>query len=99
MNGNPHIDRRSDSQLHYKNIIIMKVENKTIDNQGRQKLTTTGTGKGYYITDGYAVPITWEKEERNSKTKYKYNSGEEITLNDGNTFIQIVPIKSNITID
>ena len=77
----------------------MKVENKTIDDVGRQKLTTVGSGKGYYITDGYAVPINWSKSSRTAKTNYTYENGEEIKLNDGNTFIQIVPPSSKITIE
>ncbi len=98
-NGSAHIDRRTDKQLHYKNIIIMKVENKTIDKEGRQELKTTGTGEGYFITDGYAVPIKWTKEKRNSKTVYSYLNGEMLKLNNGNTFIQIVPLTSKIEIE
>ena len=97
-NGTPHIDRKTDTQLHYKNIIIMKVENKTIDSEGRQELKTTGSGEGYYITNGYALPIKWTKQYRNSKTQYTYLDGEQITLNNGNTFIQIVPLSSKIEI-
>ena len=44
-----------------------------------------------YITDGYSIPITWTKTSRNEQTVYKKLNGEEITVNDGNTFIQIAP--------
>lgn len=98
MNGSAHLDGISAKQLNYKNIIIMKVENKTIDNEGRQDLTTTGTGDGYYITNGYAIPIKWLKESRISKTKYTYQDGTEVKVNDGNTFIQIVPLDKEIKI-
>lgn len=98
-NGKAQYDRKSGNQLHYKNIIIEKVENKTLDNEGRQQVTTTGKGTGYYITGGYALPITWSKSNRESKTIYTYQDGTEITLNDGNTFIQIVPMDSNVTIN
>ncbi len=98
-NGNAHIDRETDEQLHYKNIIIQKAENKNIDNEGRQDVQTTGTGDGFYITNGYALPIKWSKSTRNSKTSYTFLDGNPIKLNDGNTFIQIVPLTSNITIN
>jgi len=98
-NGEAHIDRKTGNQLHYKNIIIMKVENKTIDQEGRQSLKTTGSGEGYYITNGNALPIRWSKETRTSKTKYTYKNGSEVILNDGNTFIQIVPVSSSIEIN
>ena len=57
----------------------------------REELNNIGTGKGYYITDGYSIPITWTKTSRNEQTVYKKLNGEEITVNDGNTFIQIAP--------
>ena len=98
-NGKPQYDRKSGVQLHYKNIIIQRVPNKTMDIEGRQQLETTGTGTAYYITNGYFLPIKWSKSSRDAKTSYTYEDGTEITLNDGNTFIQIVPTDCNVTID
>ena len=97
-NGVEHKDYITGEQYHFKNIIIQKVENHTIDSYGRQGLNNIGTGTGYFITDGYAKPITWEKTSRSSKTVYKYLDGKEITLNDGNTFVQIEPINMNPSI-
>lgn len=92
MNHNAHIDRDSKEQYHYKNIIIIKVKNKTLDSYGRQDLDTTGTKEAYYITNGYAIPITAKKDSRSGKTIYNYMDGSEVRLNDGNTFIQIEPV-------
>ncbi len=98
MNDQPHIDADTKTQLHYKNIIIEYVTNRQLDSYGRQDLDTVGTGSGYYITNGYALPITWTKDSRNTKTHYTYGDGKEIILNDGNTFIQIVPTSKQVTI-
>ena len=98
-NGQPQYDRRTGEQLHYKNIIIQRVPNKTLDDVGRQELETVGKGNGYFITDGYFLPISWAKSSREGKTTYTYEDGTEITLNDGNTFIQIVPTDCNVTIE
>ena len=68
----------------------------TLDSYGRQDLDTVGTGEGYYITNGYAVPITWSKTSRSDKTHYYYKSGNELVVADGNTMIQVVPLNSNI---
>jgi len=97
-NGVAHNDYVTKEQYHFKNIIVINVRNYTIDNYGRQGLDNIGSGNGYYITDGYARPITWEKSSRNSKTVYKYLDGTEITVNDGNTFIQIQPTGKTTTI-
>ena len=57
-----------------------------------------GTGKGYYISEGKAIPITWEKKSHSEQTVYKYENGEELKVNDGNTFIQIYPTTGSISI-
>ncbi len=99
MNGVAHTDKNTNEQFHYKNIIIERVNNKQLDGEGRQDLDTIGSGTGYYITNGYARIINWTKSQRNAKTRYTYSDGTEIKVNDGNTFIQIVPLSSNITIE
>lgn len=96
-NGVAHTDAITKEQYHFKNIIIAKIKNYAIDSYGRQALDNIGTGSGYYITDGCVKEITWSKSSRSAQTVYKYLDGSEIKVNDGNTFIQIVPINSEIT--
>lgn len=98
-NGIAHTDYITKEQYHFKNIIVVNIENYTIDNYGRQSLNNIKSGTGYFITNGYARPITWEKSARDAKTIYKYTDGTEITVNDGNTFIQIQPINQITTIN
>lgn len=100
VNNKEHKDYGTGEQYTVKNIITYKVGNKTIsgDNKGRQDLDNIGTGEGYYITGGVAIPITWEKTSRSAQTVYKYKDGTEITVNDGNTWIHIVPTGGNIGI-
>lgn len=100
VNGIEHKDHVTGNQYTTKNIITYQLANKTIagDQKGRQDVSTVGSGEGYYITNGYAIPITWEKESRSSQTIYKYQDGKEININDGNTFIQIQPSNLNLSI-
>lgn len=100
MSGKANVDLETGEQYTAKNIIVYKVNNYTLggDNKGRQELDNIGSGSGYYISNGYAVPITWEKTSHSGQTVYKYENGEEITVNDGNTFIQIMPTDGDITI-
>lgn len=101
VNGKEHIDYVTKDQYTFKNIITYQVKNYTLDdseNKGRQGLENIGSGKGYFISDGYAVPIKWEKKSRESQTKYTYLNGEEIIVNDGNTFIQIQPNGQDLSI-
>ena len=100
-NGKAHKDYVTGLQYTAKNIITYQVDNYTIsgDNKGRQTIENIGSGDGWYISEGYAVPITWEKTSRSSKTKYKYLDGSELKVNDGNTFIQIQPSRRTLTIE
>ena len=96
-NNKAHTDAITKKQYNFKNIIIIKVKNYSIDSYGRQALDNIGTGSGYFVTNGCVKEITWQKDSRSSKTVYKYLDGTDVVVNDGNTFIQIVPINSNVT--
>lgn len=100
VNDKEHTDYETKKQYTVKNIIVYQVGNTTIagDNKGRQDLDNIGTGEGYFITEGKTIPITWEKDSRSSQTVYRDKSGEEITVNDGNTWIHIVPKSGKISI-
>ena len=101
VNDKEHTDYVTKEQYTFKNIITYQVDNYTLndgENKGRQELENIGSGTGYFISGGYAVPITWEKSSRSSQTKYYYENGEELIVNDGNTFIQIQPEGQNLEI-
>lgn len=100
--GIKQVDWDTNETVTTKNIIVVKCENWTLDdgeNKGRQTLDNVKTLKGYYITNGKAIEITAEKTSRSSQTVYKDLEGNEIEVNDGNTFVQICPIDSIIKIE
>ena len=102
MSNTPNVDLETGEQYTAKNIIIYQVRNYTIndgEDKGRQELENIGSGSGYLVTGGYVVPIKWEKTSHSGQTVYTYTNGEEIKVNDGNTFIQICPMNSEITIE
>ena len=102
VNGKAHTDYVTKKQYTFKNIITYQVKNYTLDdveNKGRQGLENIGSGTGYYISEGIAVPITWEKKSREAQTIYKFQNGEKLVVNDGNTFIQIQPKGQTLTIE
>lgn len=102
VNGKAHTDYVTKKQYTFKNIITYQVSNISLNDgsgKDRQTLDNIGSGEGYYITNGYAIPITWSKSSRSSQTVYKYKDGTEIDVNDGNTFIQIQPKGKNLIIN
>ncbi len=98
MDGIDHVDKKTNKQYTVKNIIVIKVDNYSMDNSGRQDIDNLGTQDGYYITNGYAIPIKCSKETREKQTLYTDLNGEEIKVNDGNTYIQIQPINQELDI-
>ena len=85
-----------------KNIIITFANNHSTSEEngyGRQEIENIGEKDGYYITDGQAIKIKCEKLTRAGRTVYKDLEGNEIKVNDGNTWIQIVPPSMNITFE
>jgi hypothetical protein len=100
VNGVVHKDAITGKQYTAKNILVYQVGNSTIagDPKGRQTLDNLGTGTGWYITNGYAILMTWQKDSRESKTIYRYQNGEEIKFNNGNTWVQIEPLYQDLQI-
>lgn len=90
------IDYTSKERITTKNIIVYNVKYSTIDSYGRQTMANTGSGTGYFISEGKAVPITWEKKDRASKTIYKYKDGTILKVNDGRTYIGLMPTGRNV---
>jgi hypothetical protein len=97
--GELHIDESDNSIITAKNIIIQEANVRVIDNEGRLDISLIGEGNGKYITNGVGMDIKWVKKSRESKTYYYDTSNNELLLNPGNTWIQIVDINSSITIE
>ena len=98
--GKKMYDEMTDEAITTKNIIITFAENYTLDdgeNKGRQDVITVGSLDGYYITNGKAIKIKCNKESRSEQTKYVDLNGEEIKVNDGNTWVNVCPIDANVT--
>ena len=94
MNNTKNTDLVTGKQYEVKNILIYGVQYNTITLRGvgYSDPKIYGTGEGYYVTNGVALPITWEKKDEKSQTVYKVKeTGEELIVNDGNTYVQVYP--------
>ncbi|MBR3941879.1 MAG: DUF3048 domain-containing protein [Clostridia bacterium] len=100
VNGKPHMSQTGDG-LTAKNIIVYYVQDVPL-NDGiyapRRDLKNLGSGEGYYLSEGVAVPITWEKQTHDGQTIYKTADGKTLTVNPGNTYIQLVPTYISYTL-
>lgn len=97
--GKDHLDESDKSVIFAKNIIIQEVNAKVIDNEGRLSIDLIGEGKGKFFANGKGIDITWVKKDRKSRTIYYKEDGQELLLNPGITWIQVVKRNTSIIIE
>lgn len=90
--GESHLDPgNNNAQLCFKNLILQKCSFTLLDENGYMSYDCIGSGDGYFITNGKAVPVTWKKDAMASPTHFYDAQGNDITLNTGKTYIALVP--------
>lgn len=100
--GKEQTDWDTKEAITTKNIIITFCDNYTLtdkENKGRQGLKNIGTFEGYYITNGKAIKIECIKNARDEQTIYQDLEGNEIKVNDGNTFVNICPTTAKVILE
>lgn len=87
-----HIDpENGNKQLAFTNVILQCAKHEVYDENGYMFFNLINqSGKGYYITGGKAIPVTWEKGHDTDPTKFYDANGNEIKLNTGKTYVGLV---------
>ena len=93
------LDYKTKEKVNTKNIIVQRINYNVCNDNKYWDLKTVGSGEGYFITNGYSVPIVWKKDSRKSKTKYYYKNGQEIEVSDGRTYIEIETTNQGLEIE
>lgn len=88
--GEAQTDENTGEQLTCDNIILQYCGYQPYDANGYLNIDTTSGGQGKYITRGQAMDITWQKDSQWGITHYYDSNGQEITLNTGKTWVEIV---------
>lgn len=88
--GEPQIDLETGQQLTCDNIILQNSQYVPYDENGYLNIFCTGEGEGTFITRGKAIPIKWVYEEEHGMTHYYDENGQEIRLNPGKTWVEII---------
>ncbi len=92
--GSLHTDAEDGQALTFKNVILQSVSFSSLDKNGYLTYNVIGSGAGYYVTNGKAVPITWSKGSETGMTHFYNAEGQEISINRGKTYIGLVPSDS-----
>jgi hypothetical protein len=98
--GQPHIDKNTDQQLTAKNIVFTFMTemnaNDGYENNAHLLYGTKGKGKMILLQDGKKIEGTWQKKDRLSRMQFLDSIGQEIKLNKGKIWIEIVPKGTDI---
>ena len=88
-NGDPQIDAHTGNQLSFENVFVLETDiwlrddgyHKGIDWEGGEGFT------GYYISNGYAKKIKWQKPNEYAMIKFYNEDGTELEVNKGKSYI------------
>lgn len=105
-----YVDQRQYDETHSEddeksilatNVLVQIVPTRLIPgtSSGILEMDTIGSGKAYYFTMGEMMEVQWEKNDKEDFTRYYDNEGEEITLNPGQTWVQVISREDILTID
>ncbi|MDO4741926.1 MAG: DUF3048 domain-containing protein [Candidatus Saccharibacteria bacterium] len=78
-------------QLSPSVVVVMVVQEKKDWDGYHEDITTTGSGKVYIFQNGIAISGTWKKESATSQITFWDESGKEIDLSPGQTFVEAIP--------
>lgn len=96
-----HVDALTNEQIAPKVVVIQFQDESSADDgyPGNVHLLyeTIGSGSALMFMDGKVIVGEWQKDSRTTRSKFLNESGDEIELNRGQIWIQIVPTGSKVT--
>lgn len=90
LHGEAQIDAATGQQLTFSNVIIQTTYWEKRDEKYLAFQMHDTTRTGYFVTQGKAIPVRWEKTNDYGPTRYYDMQGNEIQLNTGKTYIAVV---------
>ena len=95
------VDAGTGKRVAPKNVVIMFMSFAPLNDgstKGRLEAEFTGKGKAWIATNGTAVKGTWKKASMTAPTMFYGADGTPVTLTMGQTFVQVIPIGTKITV-
>jgi len=100
--ASPQIDAADDKPVAPKNVVVMLVRFGPLHDghpdKARQEAANVGTGTAWITTNGRTVKGTWSKASIMEPTLFFGPNGKPVSLTIGQTFIQVMPVGTKVTI-
>lgn len=99
--GSAYIDGNTGEQVSVTNVLVLKTNCSLIpgDDAGRITVDLTGGGEGWYACGGQIIPIRWSKGGVNDQLVYTTQAGDPLTLGAGTSYVNIIPLSNEITVE
>jgi len=95
--GQFHQDLNNDQQLIAKTVVVQLVrEEGPLDHNKHMFYTVIGKGQALIFQDGQVTKGTWQKTDRQSRTKFLDSRGQPIEFNRGPIWIEVVPATQEV---
>ncbi|MDD5040738.1 MAG: DUF3048 domain-containing protein [Patescibacteria group bacterium] len=94
----PTAEGAEGSAIRAKNVIVQKVKTRLLDDE-RLGMDTVDEGVALIFRDGTAIEGQWKKASVSDRTRYYDADGDEIELNAGTTWVEIVPTDRDVEYD
>ena len=98
--GKQH-DADTDERVAPKNVVIMVVHFSALNDgshKGRLGADIIGSGTAWIATNGKTIKGTWKKTSTKAPTRFYDRNGEPVTLTIGQTFIEVMPSATAVSI-
>lgn len=95
-NNSRHIDDDG-SIIEADNVIIQYAKTQVLDEIGRKNVTLISTNKAVIFRDGIIIKGSWQKKDPSSRTMFYDESNNEIELNRGKIWVEVVPTDMEIS--
>ena len=93
INGQPQVDGKTGEQLSFTNVFVLETDISVRDDIGHKEIDWDGAADsvGYYVSNGGVQKIHWSKEANNENSYLRFydESGQEISINRGKSYIAL----------
>jgi len=88
-------DANNGDPVTFTNLLILETPVKDLvghgSGAGRQDMSTVGSGKGVFVSNGRYITINWFRADKTSQFVYTDENGNPIELGRGKTYIGFIP--------
>ena len=84
------MDLETGNTVGFTNVLIQKTSIELGEDGLHMNIRTIGSGQGYYLTGGKMFEVTWEKKSQDEETRWYGADGQELILNPGTTWINVI---------